>query len=248
MDPELTLETFWDSSPQGLHSLDPQRLAALPAPARRYLGRALPSDLRLARSVRLEMHGEIKVGRWLPFRAQQVIRWDRGMIWRATARLWGLPITGSDRLVDGEGSMRWRLLGLIPLVRASGADVSRSAAGRLKAETIWLPSVLCGDEVAWTELEAGRIRAAFPVGGEASGLELAVGDQGDVDSILLQRWGNPGGGSFRYGAFGGLVEDEGTFDGYTIPSRLRIGWHFGSGRFEQEGEFFRVTVDRAVYR
>jgi len=41
---------------------------------------------------------------------------------------------------------------------------------------------------------------------------------------------------------------ERAFDGYTIPTRLRIGWYFGSERFESEGEFFRVTIDRATYR
>jgi hypothetical protein len=244
----LILESFWESAPEGRESLDPQRLAALPEPVRRYLEHALPPGLRLAQSVRLEMHGEIKVGRWLPFRALQVIRWDRGMIWRATARMRGLPITGSDRLVDGEGSMRWRLLGLIPLVKASGPNVTRSAAGRLQAETVWLPSVLCGDEVAWTESESGRIQAAFLVGEETGPLELELGDQGALESIQLRRWGNPDGGSFRYGAFGGLVEEERTFDGCTIPTRLRIGWHFDGERFGEGGEFFRVTVDRAVYR
>lgn len=32
-------------------------------------------------------------------------------------------------------------------------------------------------------------------------------------------------------------------EGITIPTQLRVGWFFGSERFETEGEFFRVTVD-----
>lgn len=42
---------------------------------------------------------------------------------------------------------------------------------------------------------------------------------------------------------GGVVEREGTFDGYTIPTQLRIGWHFGNERFENEGEFFRSSFN-----
>jgi len=48
--------------------------------------------------------------------------------------------------------------------------------------------------------------------------------------------------------FGGIVEEEGTFGGYTIPTRLRVGWHFHEGRFGPDGEFFRVTVDAAMFR
>jgi len=64
----------------------------------------------------------------------------------------------------------------------------------------------------------------------------------------MQRWGNPEGGAFRYLDFGGVVEDEGRFGDYTIPTRLRIGWHFRKNRFEGDGEFFRVNVDDAAYR
>jgi len=39
-----------------------------------------------------------------------------------------------------------------------------------------------------------------------------------------------------------------SFGGYTLPTRLRAGWHFGTERFESEGEFFRVTIDDAVSR
>jgi len=45
---------------------------------------------------------EIKLMSWLPLTAEQVISWPRGMIWRATVRFYGLPITGFDRIVDGD--------------------------------------------------------------------------------------------------------------------------------------------------
>jgi hypothetical protein len=66
--------------------------------------------------------------------------------------------------------------------------------------------------------------------------------------VSVSRWGNPEGAEFRYAAFGGLVEKEEAFDGYTIPTRIRVGWYAGSERFASEGEFFRVTIDDALYR
>lgn len=64
----------------------------------------------------------------------------------------------------------------------------------------------------------------------------------------MPRWGNPGGVEFGYYNCGGIVEEEGTFQGYTVPTRMRVGWHFGTERFETEGEFFRVLIQDAVYR
>jgi hypothetical protein len=62
------------------------------------------------------------------------------------------------------------------------------------------------------------------------------------------RWGNAGNRSFEYMTCGGTVEKERSFGGYTIPTRMRVGWHFGAERFESDGEFFRVTIDDAVFR
>jgi hypothetical protein len=63
----------------------------------------------------------------------------------------------------------------------------------------------------------------------------------------MPRWGNPG-GAFLYEQFGALVDEEAIFRGYTIPARMRVGWYFGTHRFEPEGEFFQVTIDNAIYR
>ncbi len=244
----LSLDALWNSAPPADRAFQPDRLSALPEPARRYLEHAIARGTRLASAVRLRMHGEIKLGRWLPFAADQVICWTRGMIWRASTRLHGLPIRGSDRIVDGAGAMRWTLFGIFPVMIASGPDITRSAAGRLAAETVWLPSILCGPDVTWTAPDSSHARAGFTVQGHRAALDLTIDTRGRLEALRFQRWGNPDDTAFREIPFGGVVDAEGAFGSYTIPSRLRIGWHFGTARFESDGEFFRATIDEARYR
>lgn len=244
----IDLDTFWDTAPAADGVFSPDRTEGLPAPARRYLTHALAPGTPLARAVRLAMHGDIKLGAWRSFEAEQVIRWDRGMIWQATVRMMRLPVYGYDRLVDGVGAQRWKLLGLIPVMTASGSDIARSTAGRLAAETVWLPPVLARDAVSWTAVDAHRVRAAFTVQGEPVELTLTVDDDGRLEAVTLPRWGDPGGGPFREEPFGGYVQAADAIDGVTVPTRLRIGWYPGTERFEAEGEFFRVTVDRVTFR
>ncbi|MFL6261673.1 MAG: DUF6544 family protein [Thermoanaerobaculia bacterium] len=248
MDETLSLDGLWNSAPPATRIFDPGELAHLPEPARRYLTHAIAPGTPLASAVRLRMHGEIKLKGWLPFSAEQVINWRHGMIWKATVRMHGLPITGFDRFLDGEGAMRWKLLGIIPVMKASGPDISRSAAGRVEAESIWLPSVLCGENVAWTAADPSHPHARITLRGETTEVELTVDESGRLRSIKMPRWGNPEGGELHSADFGGVVEEEGTFGGCIIPSKLRIGWYFGSDRFEREGEFFRCTLDEAAYR
>jgi len=244
----IDLDTFWDTAPTAQGTFRPDTLDEMPDPARRYLAHALAPGAPLAQAVRLAMHGTIKLGAWRSFEAEQVIRWDRGMTWQATARMLGLPVHGYDRLVDGVGAQRWKLLGLIPVMTASGLDVTRSTAGRLAAETVWLPSALAREEVAWTAVDANQVQAALTVQGHPVELTLTVDGDGRLEAVTLPRWGDPGDGAFREEAFGGFADRRETVDGITIPTRLRIGWYPGTERFAAEGEFFRVTVDRVTFR
>jgi len=241
------LDALFDAAPATASTFDPADVAHLPEPAQRYLAHAIAPKTPLASAVRLRMHGSIKLKRWHPFTAEQVILRDRGMIWRAKVRVAGATMRGFDCFLDGAGTMQWKLCGLLPLVRASGPDITRSSAGRFAAESVWLPSLLCSDRVAWQPGDASTARAHFAIDAHDEDLALTLSG-GALQSVALARWGNPDGGNFREVEFGAAIDQEATFGGYTIPVRLRVGWYFGTGRFENEGKFFQATIDDAVYR
>ena len=69
-----------------------------------------------------------------------------------------------------------------------------------------------------------------------------------MEQAKVDRWGSLEGEAFHYSDFGGIVENSGTFSGYTIPTNLRVGWLFGSERFESEGDSFHYTIDKAIYK
>jgi hypothetical protein len=244
----ISLDALWNSATSQDRIFHLDDFSHLSEVARRYLEHAIAPGTKLASAVRLKMHGEIKLKKWIPFTAEQVICWEHGLIWSATAWMNGLPIVGSDRLIDGVGAMQWKLLGLFPVMTASGSDITRSAFGRLQAESTWLPSVFCGDEVSWKTMNSSHLHSSFVVQGESAELDLTIDRTGQLKTIHLSRWGNPEGAESHYVDFGGILEEESTFCGYTIPTRLRAGWYFGSERFESEGEFFRATIDDAIYR
>ena len=133
----------WEALCRGSESpepFDPAMVAGLPEPARRWLTHTIVPGTPLWGSVVLTMHGEIRLGSWRPFSAHQVLAPPRGFIWAATARVLGLPVTGFDRYSSGAGQMRWRLGGVVPVMTATGPDVTRSAAGRLAGEMALVPT------------------------------------------------------------------------------------------------------------
>ncbi len=82
--------------------------------------------------------------------------------------------------------------------------------------------------------------------GEYATLNLSLSPLGQLKSFVLQRWGNPGKRPFGYYPFGGFVEEERRYDGYTIPTKLTLGWNFGNSLWE-EGNFFRMSIRRAEF-
>lgn len=215
-------------------------LEGLPEPVRRHLAQAIAPGTPLAVSARLRMRGSIKVGRWLPFRARQVLSPHHGFVW--TARAAGV-IAGSDRYVDGAGGMDWKLAGLVTVMHADGPDHSRSAAGRAAAEGMWVPTALLPRfGVRWSAGGAGEVRASYRIGEVPVELCYRLDGDGRIASFVFDRWGDPdGSGTFGWYPFGGEVTGYRTFGGVSVPSAGRAGWFFGTDRWPG-GEFFRYRI------
>ncbi len=118
----------------------------------------------------------------------------------------------------------------------------------LAEQAAWLPSVLAGPNAEWLPADSRTARVRLSAHGETVGITIESDATGRARAFSFPRWGNPDGGAFAYHTFGVIVEEERTFGGYTIPSRARAGWHFGTERFEKDGVFFRATIDAAEFR
>ena len=243
------VDALWEGPPAGGVTFRSSAISSLAKPARLFVTHAIREGTPLASRVKLIMHGDIKLGRWYPFRAEQVITANGEFVWAATVSMFGLPVRGSDKLTNGQGAMRWRLFDILPVASASGLDVTRSALGRLHGEqAVWLPSTVLADNVSWTEPGPGRlgIKIGNPI--RCSELDFTLDGQGRPSEVRFRRWGDPDGKGNRDVDFGVFLDQERTFGGFTIPSRIRAGWFFGAERFAPEGEFFRATIEHAEYR
>jgi hypothetical protein len=215
-------------------------LDGLPDPVRRYLRGAIAPGTPLATAARLRMRGHIKLGRWLPFQAEELLAPHHGFHW--AARVAGI-IGGFDRLADGRGELRWRMLGLLPLMGAQGPDLSRSAAGRVVGEAMWLPTALLSRfGVDWSAADDHHLTARWRIDDNPAELHLEVDADGRLRSGVFQRWGDPDNtGTYGLHPCGGEVMDHGSFGGVSIPTAGCAGWFYGTERWPQ-GEFFRYQI------
>jgi len=231
-------------------AFDPATTHSLPDPARRFLRRAVTDGAPLAPAVELEMVGAIKLGpRWFPFTARQILRRNVGLIWQATVGGHILRFKGADTLGPDGARLDFKLHGLIPVARATGIDVLKSARGRLAAETVaWLPQALTPQlGTRWHPIDDHHARVAVPVGDEVVVyVEVAVDDNGVLNEIALQRW-NDSAKPPRAVPFGASITMEHiTRDGVRIAGGGSVAWEWGTPA-ESAGEFFRYTITSARF-
>jgi hypothetical protein len=215
-------------------------LTGLAEPVRRHLSRRIAHGTPLSCCARLSMRGSIKLGRWLPFRAEQVLNPHEGFVW--AARVAGV-IVGSDQYIDGVGQMNWKLAGLVTVAHEDGPDVSRSAAGRGGAEAVWLPTALLPRfGVRWSAQDETHITVHHHLGETPIDVHYLLGPDGQIKSFVFDRWGDPEqSDQWAWHPFGGEFAEHRTFSGVNIPSKGRVGWHFGTDRWPTS-EFFRYEI------
>lgn len=233
--------------PRAVGEFDPSELAGLPGSVARYLSASIAPGAARATAARVAMDGRIRLGgRWLAFRAHEVIAPREGFLW--AARVAGV-IWGADSLIGGAGRTEFHLAGVVPVARASGDDVDRSAAGRAAAEAVWVPTALLPlDGHAVDELDHHTFRVGIAVGGVDNRLTVRTLPSGHLASAEVTRWGDPdASGSWGWHRFGMEVTGYGRADGITFPAAGRVGWHFGAPEFA-DGMFFhyRLTGYRAL--
>jgi hypothetical protein len=229
-------------------AFDPAMVDDLPPPARRFLRRAIEPDTPLARRVEVAMEGTLLLDPDRPplrMEAIQVLAPPEGFVWSARTSGGMMRIRGFDRFSRGEGEMRWKLFGLIPVMRAHGSDVTRSAAARLVMEGVLLPSFLVPrasvePEVRWEAVDDRHARFRVSLAGEEIVTTVEVDEEGRPLRAWALRW-NEG----TYERFEVQLSGEVRSGGYRVPSRVVAGWRLGD---PDEFRFFEATLTAVEFR
>jgi hypothetical protein len=245
------IDRIWQALQAGAvgETFRPEMVEDLPAPAQRYFRHALREGVPLARYVEVAMSGRLRQNPetpWMPLQAREILAPGRGLVWRAEARMGRLKALVDDYYFEGEGRMRVALFGVLPILNAGGPDIARSSLGRLAIETVWLPAMLLPQRGGRIEaVDDERFKVTLVAGDAVYTVTLRVDEAGRLLEASLARFGDQTeSGCYAWIPYGARADAERTFDGYTIPSHLKIGWWFGTERF---WESLELTVEDAAF-
>jgi hypothetical protein len=232
---------------------DPAMVADQPEIARRYFAHAIAPGTLLASIVELQMRGTFLLGekashQTFAMTARQILRPPSEFVWIPRLNSGLMTITGSDALVAEDAWTRFWLMSVVPVANVgTSVDVLRSAAFRSASEGLWVPSsLLPRNGVVWEQTGPDSARLTFTRVKPAITLQLTLDKEGAVREVTGLRWSNANPEKrFRLQPFGGTIEAEARFGGFTIPARLSVGNHFGTDDYLP---FFQAEITSASYR
>lgn len=237
----------WDRlaalQPEAPARFDPQMVADLPEPARRYFAYTIDPGTPLLPVAMIEMTGEFSLGtkedpRYQPMEARQILAAPEGFVWAMRTR-GGMLVSGSD---SGKWT-RFRIFGLIPVARQGGDhNHTRSAFGRYVGEAvIWAPAALLpGLGITWHAVDDDTARVIVQHGSLSQAVDVTVDSDGRPVTAVFERWSNANpDNEHRLQPFGAVMSDFREVGGYRLPFRVEAGNLYGT---EDYFPFFRADV------
>jgi hypothetical protein len=214
-----------------------QPVPRVPAVVTTYHDRAVASDLRHARQIRITQEGLM----WLKpgaaprrFTATQHLASDRvAFHWQARFHLLRvLPLTVVDAYADGTGFLELRVLGR-RLQRQEGPEVSTGEAMRYLAELPWVPQALVRNpDLDWRPVDDRRVEVSIRAGSDPVAVTLEFDERGDIARATAP--GRPyrsGRAGFAPTPWGGRFDDYRVLGGMRVPTRAEVAWRLPGGPF-----------------
>ena len=221
-------------------------VAGLPPIAQRYFSHAIQQGTPLAASVQLGISGSVKAQKdarstWMSLEATQILSPQKGFVWRAKIRKGLIHFREIDHYHEGSGRIAFRAFRILPVLSAAGDDGAKSAVGRLVMDSVLLPVGLLPQQgVKWEASDAEHAKVTCTVKDEKVTLMLGINAEGALRDVVMERWGDfTDDGKYDYVPFGMVVDEEKSFNGYTIPSKIRGGWWYGTDKYV---ESMRLSV------
>jgi len=204
----------------------------------------LPREVRLTQAVEMKLKPD---GGWTKVPARQAIGIGApAFAWDARATMAPLvSVRVIDAYMGGEGRLKVRLFGSVPMATVTGPDATYAELFRYLAELAWAPHAILGNPgLRWRTIDATTVEvAAETPDGRTARVRLLFDAGGEIVAIEADDRPREEGGKSARQPWRGDFSDYRDFGGIRIPARAEVSWITETGPYA----YFRgEIVDYAV--
>ena len=226
-------------------------LAPLPAAVQRYLRVSGVVGQPRVVTARVRMHGRIRSAPdapWMPFKAEQHSAFGRQpqRLFFMRASRSGLPFQAYHRYVGPAATMHVKAAGLMSVLDAAGAEMTRAETVTLFNDMCVLaPATLIDRAIAWETLTATTVRATFRNAGHTIRAVLVFNEAGE----LIDFWSDDRGQASLDGGPMRAARWSTPLRGYHAFGRVRLA-SAGEARWSDAQTTFAyidLAIDDVLY-
>ncbi len=210
-------------------------LAGLPPIVQKWLERSNVIGKKKVQTVHLQQTGEMRTtpdGNWMPFSAEQYFTTNPpGFIWTADVQMMsGISFAGRDLYTEGKGHMLIKVLSLVPVADARGAETDQGTLIRYLAEICWFPSAALNDYLTWEQIDSISARATMRYGDITASGVFSFAESGDMQSFEADRYyDRPEGATLERWHVETIKTGE--FNGRRVPVQSEVSWKLADGDY-----------------
>lgn len=210
-------------------------LASLPAPVQTYLGKVLPvkKDIQF---VMLKQSGSFWTAPGKDPSSFDAVQYTSvrapSFSWTAHIQMTPVRVIVVDRLVNGEGALRARVLGLYTVQDASGKEILKGELLRYLAEIPWAPqAILYQKNLFWKPLDATHVELSTNMGDVRAKVVVEFGADGLISRIRAEDRPFKDGDRMIARPWQGMFSDYKEYKGVLLPSHGEVSWILDAGTF-----------------
>ncbi|ABO35131.1 hypothetical protein MmarC5_0821 [Methanococcus maripaludis C5] len=219
----------------------------IPPVVKKFIKNSIKNGTKIPDTVILDIEGKMRTkidetAHWNDIYSKEILS-KEGFVWKAQLKSGPVTLKGADYYFKNNSEINFALYGLIPVVKESNNDITKSARGRLAIELIvWNPWAIIPDKnTKFKEVDFETFSVSFEIDGEPVKVNLKVNENGSLKEVYMNRWNKLENGSYGYIPFGGTVSDHLEKDGLKIAKTLNVGWNYGNDDYI-ETFYFNVTA------
>lgn len=220
----------------------------VPAPVQRYFDTVLADGQQHVQSVRLQQHGEFRLGgrdaAWRPLEATQYVTVSPpGFVWDAQIDVFPrIPARVIDMYRRGEGTLRARLFSAISVADAGPSpEMNSGELVRYLGEAVWYPTALLpANGVEWEGIDDQSAMATLEHEGVSESVVFHFDENDEISSVTTERYRQE---DDSYAPWTGYFREYEKRDGIRIPTEAAVEWNLPDGDLQ----YWRASIDEIEY-
>lgn len=220
----------------------------LPDPVQKHLQYAGVIGTPYITEVELKQTGEFKIDKdkpYSPITAKQTYSVNKPEFeWKAKLKLNPLmTVYGYDRLINGEGLMKMKVLGFIPVMTMRSKELNQGSLVRYLSEMIWFPQGFLAEFISWESVNDNQALATLSSPTMSVTGLFTFDDVGRITNFTSERY-YVSKGDMRFAKWSTPIDEYGEMAGLRLPLCGRAVWNFPEGDLE----YAKIRVTEIVYR